>query len=274
MEKKPGEIIVPSSSALWQYPHHDLNTRLRSCIDSSCRSIRSNGREGYVFFRADDVAVPGKGFIRLIDLFTMYKAPLALAVVPAWLTKPRWRYIKTLLEKDPSLWCLHQHGWRHINHEINGKKQEFGKSRERSQIMKDLIRGRQRLELLMGNFFYPVFTPPWNRCDIKTIQALKDLNYYAVSRMRSELTAVDGLPDFSVNVDLHTTRETDPVKDMDNLLNQLGSSLSKGLCGIMIHHQRMNDAAFGFLEVLIESLLKVKGFQIVHFKDLVKIQDQ
>lgn len=263
------EVVVPRSvSSLWLSPPLDLASRIERCIDSAGDLACARGT-GYLFFRADDVAVPGKPFARLMELFMRHGVPLSLAVVPSWLTGARWQELKELAEKSPSLWCWHQHGWRHLNHEMHGKRQEFGPSRSPSRIREDLLRGRHRLEVHMEQDFYPVFTPPWNRCDLNTLKLLKELGYHAVSRAQASLPPTpEGLPDFPVNVDLHTRKEANPAVDWDDLFSDLGHAVASGLCGIMIHHQRMNDVAFDFLDLLLQKLSHHQSLRIVHFKDL------
>ena len=78
----------------------------------------------------------------------------------------------------------------------------------------------------------------------------------------------DGLPDFAVNVDLHTRKEAHPLSGWEGLFSEIGSALSQSLCGIMIHHQRMNESAFLFLEIFIQALLKQRRLRLVHFMDL------
>ena len=78
----------------------------------------------------------------------------------------------------------------------------------------------------------------------------------------------DGLPDFAVSVDLHTRKEDHPLLGWEGLFSELGSALSQSPCGIMIHHQRMNEAAFVFLERFIQTLIKQQHFNLVHFMDL------
>lgn len=203
-----------------------------------------------------------------MKLFTHYRVPLSLAVVPAWLTGPRWKQLKRLGKKAPSLWCWHQHGWRHINHESKGKKQEFGQSRSPSQIKRDLTRGKRRLEIIMEKDFYPVFTPPWNRCSDITLKTLRELNYRAVSRDKGSLPPSEGIADFQVSVDLHTRKEPDPSKCLNNLLTELKEGLISGSCGVMIHTQRMNEAAFFFLDILLSILKQHKKLNLVHFRYL------
>ena len=257
-------------SSLWFYQPSDLLSKVEHCIDIACEHVAFE-RPKYVFFRADDVAVPGNRFARLLELFTTYEAPLSLAVVPAWLTRLRWQHIKELDKKIPSILCWHQHGWRHINHEINEKKQEFGSVRPTSLVREDLVRGRSRLEDLMGEAYYPVFTPPWNRCSLDTLVLLKELGYHAVSRhLGSRPLPPDGLPDFPVNVDLHTRKETNPAEGWERLFAELGKAVYSGFCGIMIHHQRMNNMSFNFIEMLLQIFLRRKDVLLMHLKDLAE----
>ncbi len=257
-------------SSLWFYQPSDLLSKIEHCIDVACEHTDFKGPK-YVFFRADDVAVPGKRFARLMELFTKCRVPLSLAVVPAWLTRPRWLHLKRMSRETPSLLCWHQHGWQHINHEKNGKKQEFGPGRNITQVRKDLLKGQSRLEDLMGKTFYHIFTPPWNRCSLDTLRLLKDLEYHAVSRSQNSTPPTPyGLPDFSVNVDLHTRKETNPAKSWERLFTELGKAISTGLCGIMIHHQRMNDMSFNFIELLLQIFLHRKDILLVHLKDLAE----
>ncbi len=257
-----------SVSSIWLSVPSEVDSRIETCIDSA--RIERN-KTVYIFFRADDVAVPGKQFTRLMKLFARYRVPLSLAVVPAWLTGPRWEQLKRLGQKSPDLWCWHQHGWRHKNHEMKGKKQEFGASYPFSTLRADIVRGRSRLETLMGKSFYPVFTPPWNRCSRNTLELLKKLGYHAVSRSyNSQPPPPKGLPDFQVNVDLHTRKERDPLTGWDNLFSEFRQTMVNGLCGVMIHHQRMNDAAFDFLEFFLKKIIKQKGLFPVHFKDMAE----
>lgn len=256
-------------SSLWFYQPSNLPSKVERCIDIACEHGAFK-RPKYVFFRADDVAVPGNNFARLLALFTTYGAPLSLAVAPAWLTRLRWQHIKELGKKIPSLLCWHQHGWRHVNHEKDGKKQEFGPNRSHDEIRKDIINGRNRLENLMEDSFYPVFTPPWNRCNLATLNVLKELGYYAVSRTKgSRPPSPNGLVDFQINVDLHTRKAAKPIEDWGCLFTELFQAISSGTCGVMIHHQRMNDAAFGFLELFLKSVVKRKDLILVHFKDMI-----
>jgi Uncharacterized protein conserved in bacteria (DUF2334) len=259
-------------SRIWQRVFPDLRERIETCIASA--GSHANGPVS-VFFRADDVGVPGKRLKRLMSLFASEKAPLSLAVVPAWLTRARWKYLKANAAGMVSSWCWYQHGWRHINYESQGKKQEFGPSRTSAAVREDISKGRRRLEALMGSDFYPIFTPPWNRCTLTTLKTLKALGFHAVSRSQnSRPPALEYFPDFQVTVDLHTRKAIDPSADMTSLLEELSGAISTNICGIMIHHQRMNDNAFSFLQHLIGALMETNGIQLVTLKEMFDINNQ
>jgi len=262
--------MQPNVAALWRHLPPDLDARIAECIRSGCEKAQGQGA-GTIFFRADDVAVPGRQFLRLMDLFSAYGVPLSLAVVPAALTRQRWQYLNGFEKKNPSRWCWHQHGWRHVNHETEGKKQEFGSGRTISEIKRDLVRGKERLEMLMGDHFYPVFTPPWNRCSSATLKLAKELGYAAVSRSRGgKAPSPGGLPDYFVNVDLHTRKEKLPAAAWEKLFAELQQGIASNHCGIMIHHRMMNGAAFYFIEILIKTLVENPVLQPVHFRDLAQ----
>lgn len=256
-------------SLLWNLPLTDLKPRLQDCVDQAMARARSPLPVRF-YFRADDIGAPGKRLSRLLDLFLDRQTPLCLAVVPSWLTRQRWDIFRKTDQKAPELWCWHQHGWRHFTHEIQGKKQEFGPARTVDAILQDVVRGRDKLELLMKDRFTPVFTPPWNRCDGRTLAVLKNSGFKAVSRNSQSMPrAPKGLPDFAVNVDLHTRKDATPEEGRKALLKELSNAISSGTCGIMIHHQRMNETAFEFLKILLDVLTQNSRFLLVHFKDML-----
>ena len=258
-----------NTALIWQKIPGDFKQRLCECADRG-RNLRGTHQQTRVFFRADDVAAPGKGFARLAALFRQYRVPLAMAIVPAWLTRQRRDALFQITGPDRAIWCWHQHGWRHQNHEPAGKKQEFGPSRSPDALGRDLERGHRRLAALLGDRFDPVFTPPWNRCDEKTLTLLGRMGFRAVSRsLDSRPEAPPGLPDYQVGVDLHTRKDADPQQGWTNFLTELTRSFSGRFCGIMIHHQRMDPAAFAGLEQILQLVSRRKDMALVHFRDML-----
>jgi len=80
----------------------------------------------------------------MLECFRRHDAPLALAVVPSWLTAARWREIQAQAGLG-GRWCFHQHGRRHANHEPFGRKCEFGPARDLETKRRALLAGKNRL---------------------------------------------------------------------------------------------------------------------------------
>ena len=254
------------TSPLWLDPPAAMGEELRLCLDL----LGSHGSECTIFFRADDVGVPGYQFARVVDLFRWHRVPLTLALVPAWLTASRWVRLLEISGKNRSFWGWAQHGWRHRNHAPEGKKEEFGPARPCGAKRRDLLLGFERLSSLVGEELLPIFVPPWNRCDEDTLTALRDLGFKALSRsLGARPVAPPNLPDYPVTVDLHTRKEENGKAGRLALLKELSEGLSRPLCGIMIHHQQMNEAAFAFLELLLQSLTPWRRARLVHLGDLL-----
>jgi hypothetical protein len=238
-------------------------------IDRGCS--RSVSRP-LIFFRADDIGIPSLRFTQLIRCFQKHSLPLCLATVPAWLTDQRLAELRQVTGTITSQWCWHQHGQVHRNFEHQGKKQEFGPARPPETIRSSLAQGRRRLEQLLAEDFLPVFTPPWNRCGETTLQALADLGFAAVSRSLGAFPkTLPALPDFQVNVDLHTRKENNPVHSFARLLGEIEEGLASGRCGVMIHHQRMNGHALELLDLFLEKIAGNRQVLPVHFGNLVRI---
>jgi hypothetical protein len=200
-------------------------------------------------------------------VFSGAGVPLSLAVVPCWLSEKRRDALFALTGNRPELWSWHQHGFRHKNHEPSGKKQEFGPSRSLSEIRRDLELGQGRLKKLLGPAFFPAFTPPWNRCDERTLTCLKEMGFASVSRWGPCPDFSGPVPDFPVGLDLHTRKCRDAGSDWNRLLLELSTALCRPVCGIMLHHGRMNDNAFDFLEKLL-SLFRERGMETTHLAAL------
>ena len=255
-------------SVLYTTHHFGLKETIACRIDRGCRL--SAGRP-LVFFRADDIGIPSSGFMQLVTCFQKHRLPLCLATVPAWLTEGRLKELRSLTGINSTQWCWHQHGRLHRNFEPSGKKQEFGPARCKNDIQTSLGKGKKRLEHLLGLDFQPVFTPPWNRCSGDTLKSLADLGFTAVSRSRGAWPeTLPQLPDFQVNVDLHTRKEAEPHLALENLATEIELGLASGLCGIMIHHQRMNGMAFQLLNILLGLIKKHQILLPVHFGDLLQ----
>ncbi len=254
-------------SVLYRSDQQNLEELLNADIKEG---VKNSSNDCKTLFRADDIGIPSKNFQLLIQCFQKYKMPLCLATVPSWLTENRLDELSRLTGKKSSQWCWHQHGVTHRNYEIAGKKQEFGPNRTKNELKKSLKHGKERLTDLLKDNFSPVFTPPWNRCSLDTINSLIDLDFLAISRYQNALPKSPiKLPDFAVNVDLHTRKERSTDQALISLRRELVTSISSGFCGIMIHHQRMNKRAFHLLDLLLQLMKNEKNITPVHFRDLL-----
>ncbi|WP_029894628.1 DUF2334 domain-containing protein [Desulfohalovibrio reitneri] len=252
--------------ALYRDPPADLEARLEHVLD---RAMEERGGPVSVFVRADDIGMPGRGFPELLDVFRRRSVPLALAVVPTWLPMRHRDFFRTL---DPAeeIFCLHQHGFRHANTQQRGKKSEFGHDVPLEEKGRRIERGRDILTRYLGQYFHPLFTPPWNRTDAETLDMLARAGFRAVSRWCGEGPPLPpGMRGIPVNVDLHTRKEESPEDCLAGLLSQLSRAVSRGECGLMLHHQRMNGAAFSFLERLLDSLAEYDRVRFVNAREMI-----
>lgn len=257
----------PPPSSLWQT---ELPGNLDQWLQTLFEAAEKQSRPVRIFFRADDIGRIDHNFIQMMQLFADFDMPLCLALVPQWLTADNWRQIRSLVIKK-DLFCWHQHGFNHSNHEAVGKKCEFGENRSIEAIRHDILAGKMKLEQLLADAFLPVFTPPWNRCSKAAMQVLQELDFPALSRsINVQPPAPIGLPDLAINIDLHTRKETDPEQAMDNLLAECKTALESGCMGFMLHHQRMNDNAFLFLEHLFKAILSGKNLVPCTFRELLQ----
>lgn len=212
-----------------------------------------------VFFRADDVAIPGKSggaLEQLLSIFLRHETPLWPAVVPAWLTEAHWRTLQKISRSAP-LFCWHQHGWRHAGHEICGKNSEFGSGRALALKKQDLIKGRDRLAQIMGREVTPCFTPPWNRMSSDALALLPEIGLQAISgdaKLCAQAAALSDLLSLPVHLDLHTRKEGAATQAWRGMLADIETGLATGRLGVMLHHQRMNKSACDTLDRILSVL--------------------
>lgn len=257
-----------SSAPLYSRPIDNLESGLDQAIR---RGATAAGDTVRLFFRADDIGVPSKRCTAVLELFQQYSVPLGLAVVPTWISAPRWQSLCAEIDTTKApLFCWHQHGWAHKNHETQGKKQEFGDSRLAENIAHDILRGRERLQQLLGSAFVPLFTPPWNRCGTAAMELLAASGYSALSRSSGARPSPPSrLADIQINVDLHTRKEPDPRVSARQLFAELEGALASGHAGIMLHHQRMNHHALDLLECLLGIVTQTFEVHLMKMVDMV-----
>jgi hypothetical protein len=213
-----------------------------------------------IFFRDDDAGWDRPRLMTLLDLFEAYDTPIDLAVIPDALDLELATELVARRENCPRLLGLHQHGFRHLNHELDGRKCEFGINRSFAEQALDLIAGRRRLvELLGEENLDMIFTPPWNRCTQTTVECLVKQGFRCLSRDATaaplDTESISALP---VHVDW--CKAKGPIAQQramrgDWLTNAFERNAT---VGIMLHHATMGNEDFTGLEQLL-TLLKKNG---------------
>ncbi len=207
---------------------------LREALDQSDTKID-------FFFRDDDVGWANDEFRALLACFRRHSAPLDIAVIPSVLTAEFAGEICAMRDDAPALVGIHQHGFSHTNHEVVGRKCEFGTSRTYDDQFRDIQLGKMRLETMLGFALDPIFTPPWNRCTDITAACLTELGFRVLSRDSSAASlALSDLQELPVSIDWFAKRHGDRLS-----FQALGTLMARTVketkrVGIMLHHERMN----------------------------------
>jgi hypothetical protein len=199
-----------------------------------------------VFFRDDDAGWGTDRLRRLVDRFDRRGLPLDLAVIPAALRPGLARELRT---RAGNGLALHQHGLAHVNHESEGRKQEFGPSRPREAQLRDIEEGRRLLLDQLGDVLDPIFTPPWNRCTADTGACLAELGFTVLSReARAEPLGVPGLSELPVRVDWSRL-------EPGELVARLVAAVESGEpVGVMFHHAEMDGGSLDRADSLLALL--------------------
>jgi hypothetical protein len=191
-----------------------------------------------VFFRDDDAGWGDARLFELLDRFAAQSLPVDLAVIPTELD----RGLAAELAARAGV-GLHQHGLAHVNHEREGRKHEFGPSRDAAAQRSDIAAGRERLAELLGKRVDPIFTPPWNRCTADTGRCLASLGFEVLSReARATPFGLPSLLELPVGVDWFAHRRGERLRPA-SLGGRIGELIgSGGPVGVMFHHAVMDDA--------------------------------
>lgn len=224
-----------------------------------------------IFFRDDDAGWENGKLIKLLNRFEHAGMPIDLAVIPEnldhWLADEllaRWQRNKQLLG-------LHQHGFSHGNHELNGRKCEFGVSRTKIQQERDIAKGRAYLQKFLGEALDPIFTPPWNRCTQDTVQCLEELEFKLLSRdVTANKLETSSIQEAPVHIDWSRI-----IKSVDEPLQALALALKANLTknkitGVMLHHADMEGQHLGALSELLVLLSGHENVRSVLLKETLE----
>jgi hypothetical protein len=217
--------------------------------------LSAQGRAVNVFFRDDDVDVDEESLRRLLATFAERGLPLTLGVIPAGLTDECVSLLKEERCAQGGRVELVQHGWSHTNHEAEGRKCEFGPSRDYAAQLADIERGMARLTEAFGADFFPAFIPPWNRCTADTFRALDALGFRVLSKdSRAPVTGY-GFREISTTLDIYTWRGGAALRPEAEILSELAAQLGeRETVGVLLHHKVMRDDGWALLADLLDVL--------------------
>lgn len=221
------------------------------------------------FFRDDDAGWSDGRLYRLLDLFEEQRTPLDLAVIPQVLSEPLAHEL--LSRAQTAHLAVHQHGFKHVNHEPNGRKCEFGPSRSRLEQSNDLNMGQQRLERLLGRVVDPIFTPPWNRCTKVTVDCLSSLGFRVLSRDLSATPFVlDAISELPISVDWMRRRNSVAIgrQDLGRLIADAAQKSRP--VGIMLHHASMDRGVLNGIRSLLDLLANHANAHCCLMREIVK----
>ena len=194
------------------------------------------------FLRDDDAGWDDKALFALLDTTAQAGVPIDMAVIPQATGPGLAAELCERIDVMPQLIAVHQHGNAHTNHELVGRRCEFGASRDAVAQRNDLREGRGRLQALFGQRLDDIFTPPWNRCTAYTPGLLLEVGIQALSRDRTAPSQQD-LPELAVDVDW-CKHSAGAVADAPAIAQALlgAVKLREGRSeplGLMLHHAQM-----------------------------------
>lgn len=218
------------------------------------------GRVAALWWRDDDAVTATPMLDDLLHLAG--DVPVALAVIPA-LARPE---LAEAVRRAPGV-ALLQHGWRHANRAVGGRKSEYPAGRPASLVAAEIAAGWTRLRALFGPLALPVLVPPWNRFAGEFRPLLAGAGIAGLSAMappcglaEPSRGAAPGLAEFDVHVDLVAWRDDRGFIGTDAALGRLvghlraqrlGAAEASRPVGILTHHLVMDRATAGFLDRLI-----------------------
>jgi hypothetical protein len=219
------------------------------------------GKVATLWWRDDDAMEPGDRLDRLLSISG--GTPIALAVVPAGADERLAEWLAhTLRSRRSARLFVLQHGWRHQNHAVGGKKSEFPAERSGEAVARDLAAGRRRLAALFEARALPVLAPPWNRFDCRFLPLLVECGLSGISTVGARRSVSPGLGVGAANthVDLVAwTGDRRFVGDhaaLRGLIAHLSARRSETVdaaepTGILTHHLVQDEATGTFLRKLV-----------------------
>ena len=247
-----------------------LADQLRPFLEQWGAAADRASKPVHLFLRDDDINEDEETLRELLDVSLARGVGINLEVIPGTLTDACARLIADHKRFTPDLVQLDQHGWLHTNHELAGRKCEFGPSRSYAQQYDDIARGKALLESTLPELISPVFTPPWNRCTTDTLRVLDELGFTTFSGLRGSIPVTGyRVQEISVTLDLYQWKGGAMLKEPALIIADLIRQIQAGApIGLLLHHKVMDRRAFAFLDRLLATLRGYAFIQCHTFSSL------
>ena len=214
------------------------------------------------WFRDDDVTKFDDSLEDLLNYFKNKNIDILLAAIPTEVDE-----ITAVKLKKHSNILLGQHGYSHTNYS-NTEMAEFTLERDVEEVKHQIKIGREKLQKLFGKMYLDIFIPPWFEIDKNTLKTISELNYKAISNYwdnqvnKYNIIEANSQVDF-VNWDkAYTFGGADYV--LDQIINELNKDKDEYYIGLLLHHERVGNQTYIFLEELIDVISKYAKFTTVN----------
>ncbi|MCH9699688.1 MAG: DUF2334 domain-containing protein [Gammaproteobacteria bacterium] len=193
------------------------------------------------YFRDDDIGWDNSRLFEMLNIFRRYHVPIDLAVIPSCVSSELAKQLIARVDNEHQRIGFHQHGYRHANHQMTGRKSEFGDERSLHDQLEDIENGCLILKACFHEYLQPIFTPPWNRCSKQTLSALETLGFKILSRdISATLLDTESIREIPVHLDWFAKHKGTRL-DFNHLGEQLASFFHQyNSVGVMLHHQLMD----------------------------------
>lgn len=226
-----------------------------------------------LFFRDDDGGWGDQRLYAMLDRFSAAVVPIDLALIPAALSAELVAELSRRIAAGDAI-GLHQHGYTHTNHELSGRKCEFGPARSLVEQHIDIKAGRALLREAFDTLVTPIFTPPWNRCTPDTASCLEALGFRALSRdLGAQPLPGARMAEIPVGVDWCKLRPRGG--GAQPLAEHIAALIGReSMFGIMLHHAVMDDEDMELLDDLFRLLRAFERVQCVPMRQLLPGADE
>lgn len=234
----------------------------------------AEGRAATLWWRDDDATARGPQLDRLAALAARHNVDATLAVIPDRIADG----FPAFVADHPRLTPI-QHGFRHINHAVEGERaSEFPESRPQAARRADLRAGAEAFRAAFGA--EPgAFTPPWNRMGADLDGVLAEEGYFLCSAF--------GPADFSLrplrqncHLDVVRWREGKRFIGADEALRRLigglrerrmATDMNQGRepFGVLTHHIVHRPETWSFLDRLFGETVDRPGLSWRHWRTAV-----